>query len=174
MLAHPARFLSFVSHRFGFPFGRRFSIHRFAQILSLQATVLYTSSLTVKKVSTKHTTTMLFFICHIHIPGSFFLFLIKCEYFCRRFTSGILNYKQDESTNINKRDGKKKDCFISRFPYFPAYHGWIWISGTDLWHLHAWIGLQLPVPDTARQNSTLLIPTNPSHTYITLEYIFPR
>ena len=40
ILARPARFLSFVSHRF----------HRFAQILSLQATVLYTSSLTVKKI----------------------------------------------------------------------------------------------------------------------------
>ena len=105
--------------------------HRFAQILSLQATVLYTSSLTVKKVSTNHTTTMLFFICHTHIPGRIFLFLINCEYFCRRFTSGILNYKQDESTNINKREGKKKGCFISRFPYFTAYHGRIWISGTD-------------------------------------------
>ena len=40
ILARPARFLSFVSHR----------SHRFAQILSLQATVLYTSSLTVKKI----------------------------------------------------------------------------------------------------------------------------
>ena len=30
----------------------------------------------------------------------------------------FLNYKQDESTNINKRDGKKKGCFISRIPYF--------------------------------------------------------
>lgn len=74
---------------------------------------------------------MLFFICHTHIPGRIFLFLIICEYFCRRFIGGILNHKQDESTNINKRDGKKKGCFISRFPYFTAYHGRIWISGTD-------------------------------------------
>lgn len=74
---------------------------------------------------------MLFFICHTHIPGSFFLFLMKCEYFCWRFIGGIFNHKQDESTNINKREGKKKDCFISRFPYFTAYHGRIWISGTD-------------------------------------------
>ena len=94
-------------------------------------------STTGRNVSTKHTTTMLFFIYDTHIPGRYFLFLINCEYFCRRFTSGILNYKQDESTNINKRDGKKKNRFISRFPYFAANHGRIWISGTDLWHLHA-------------------------------------
>lgn len=84
------------------------------------------------------------------VPGRFFLYLIKCEYFCRRFTGGIFNYRQDESTNINKREGKKKGCFISRFPYFTAYHGRIWIFGTDLWHLYAWVGLQLSVPYAAR------------------------
>ena len=59
-------------------------------------------STTGRNVSTKHTTTMLFFICHIHIPGSFFLFLIKCEYFCRRFTGGVLKFKQEKSSITGK------------------------------------------------------------------------
>ena len=80
---------------------------------------------------TYHNYFLLFFICQTHIPVRLFQFFKKYEYFCRRFTGGVLNYRQDESTNINKRDGKKKDCFISRFPYFTAYHGRIWISGTD-------------------------------------------
>ena len=67
----------------------------------------------------------------ILISGRFYLFFLKYEYFCKKFTGGIFNYRQDESTNINKREGKKKGCFISRFPYFTAYHGRIWISGTD-------------------------------------------
>ena len=83
---------------------------------------------------TYHNYFLLFFICQTHIPVRLFQFFKKYEYFCKRFTGGIFNYKQDESTNIIKRDGKKKGCFISRFPYFPANHGRIWISGTDLWH----------------------------------------
>lgn len=59
---------------------------------------------------------MLFFICHTHIPGRIFLFLIICEYFCRRFTGGIFNYRQDESTNINKRErGKRKVALYHAF-----------------------------------------------------------
>lgn len=80
---------------------------------------------------TYHNYFLLFFICQTHIPVRLFQFFKKYEYFCKRFTGGIFNYRQDESTNINKREGKKKGCFISRFPYFTAYHGRIWISGTD-------------------------------------------
>ena len=48
-----------------------------------------------------------------------------------------------------KRDGKKKNRFISRFPYFAANHGRIWISGTDLWHLHKGLDFVLTAMFTA-------------------------
>ena len=76
----------------------------------------------------------------IFLEVSFFFF-IKCEYFCNRFTGGIVKYRLEQIVKHNKkrkkRDGKKKNRFISRFPYFAANHGWIWISRTDLWHLYA-------------------------------------
>ena len=101
-----------------------------------QAYNTFATNLQQKKQAsqTYHNYFLLFFICQTHIPVRLFQFFKKYEYFCKRFTGGIFNYKQDESTNIIKRDGKKKGCFISRFPYFPANHGRIWISGTDLWH----------------------------------------
>jgi len=58
---------------------------------------------------------MLFFICHIYISGRFYLFFLKYEYFCKRFTGGIFNYRQDESTNINKREGKRKVALYHAF-----------------------------------------------------------
>ena len=86
-----------------------------------------------KNKHTKHTTTIscYFLSAKPTFPSDYFNFSKKYEYFCKRFMGEIFNYRQDESTNINKRDGKKKGCFISRFPYFTAYHGRIWISGTD-------------------------------------------
>ena len=81
-----------------------------------------------KNKHTKHTTTMLFFIYYTHIPGRIFLFLIKCEYFCRRFIGGIFNHKQDESTNINKREMRKRrialyHAFHTSLPIMAGYGG---------------------------------------------------
>ena len=65
----------------------------------------------------KHTTTMLFFICHIHIPGRFFLFFIKCEYFCNRFTGGIFKHWLKQIVKHNKereeRWEKEKSLYIT-------------------------------------------------------------
>ena len=60
---------------------------------------------------------MLFFICHIHISGRFFLFFIKCEYFCNRFTGGIVKYRLEQIVKHNKereeRWEKEKSLYIT-------------------------------------------------------------
>ena len=60
---------------------------------------------------------MLFFICHIHIPGRFFLFFIKCEYFCNRFTGGIFKHWLEQIVKHNKereeRWEKEKSLYIT-------------------------------------------------------------
>ena len=61
---------------------------------------------------------MLFFICHTHIPSSFFLFLIKCEYFCKRFTGGIYNYQLRE---MGKRKVALYHAFHTSLPIMAGY-----------------------------------------------------
>lgn len=106
-------------------------INKKKQAYNTFATNLQQKTAKKQAYQTYHNYFLLFFICQTHISVRLFQFFKKYEYFCKRFTGKIFNYKQDESTNIIKRDGKKKGCFISRFPYFPANHGRIWISGTD-------------------------------------------